>query len=339
MAVHTFVRSRLAHSGPQPFDPGRHMIQVANLVGQVFAAELDRRGRSTLREMRLVGRFSPVLGGMLSMALFSEAIFGQVWEEDGRVVGNVTLQNADQSGSRWRISNVAVAPEWRGRGIARSLMQATVQEIAQRGGSWAVLQVYAENRAAYELYRSLRFEDIMRSTAWRLPIPPRRPLEKQSGIEFEPLRGRMGAEWLALTRAAHSNLAQWVDPVRAVDYEMGFGQLLREALGRATGVYTVTRWGVRRAGRLVAVVETRAQPFAEHDTLRMDVHPEARGELEAVLLAQGLASLARPDGLSVQVEHDGEHREALAALQAAGFHLQRDLITMRRAISPADGRI
>ncbi len=314
------------------------MIQVADLVGQVFAAELDRRGRNTLREMRLVGRFSPVLGGMLSMALFSETIFGQVWEEDGRVVGNVTLQSADQAGSRWRISNVAVAPEWRGRGIARALVQATLREIAQRGGSWAVLQVYAGNRAAYGLYRSLRFEDVARSTAWRLPLPPRHPGSRQSGAEFEPLRGRMGSEWLALARAARSSLAQWAEPVYAADYEVDLAQLLSETLGRATGIYTVTRWGMRRAGRLLAVVETHAQPFAEHDTLRMDVHPAARGELEAALLAQGLASLARPDALPVYVEHDGEHREAVAALQAAGFHLQRDLITMRRAITAADGR-
>lgn len=315
------------------------MSQVADLVGQVFAAELDQRGRSALREMRWVGWFSPVLGGMLSMALFSETISGHVWVEGGRVVGNVTLQSVDQSGSRWRISNVAVTPEWRGRGIARALVQATLREIAQRGGNWAILQVRAENRTAHQLYRDLRFEDVARSTAWRLPIPPRAGRAAHSDAGLELLRGRIGAEWLALDRAARSQLAQWAEPIYPADYELGLGQWLGEALGRATGVYPVTRWGVRDAGRLVAVVEARAQPFAGYDTLRLAVHPEARGELEAALLAQGLAALARSDGQPVCVEHDGEHQAALAALQAAGFHLQRDLITMRRAITPADERI
>lgn len=315
------------------------MNQVADLVGQVFAAELDQRGRNALREMRWVGWFSPILGGMLSMALFSETISGHVWVEGGRVIGNVTLQSMDQSGSRWRISNVAVAPEWRGRGIARALVQATLREIVQRGGNWAVLQVRAENRAAHQLYHDLRFEDVARSTAWRLPIPPRDRLSPPSDAGLELLHGQIGREWLALARAARSQLAQWAEPIDPADYELGLGQLLGEALGQAAGVCRVTRWGVRDAGRLVAVVEAYAQPFAGHDTLRMAVHPEVRGAVEAALLAQGLTALARPAGQPVCVEHDGEHQAALVALQAAGFHLQRDLITMRRAITPADERI
>lgn len=314
------------------------MTQVADLVGKVFAAELDDRGRSALREMRWIGWFSPVLGDMLSMALFSEDISGQVWEEDGRVVGNVTLQSADPSGSRWRISNVAVAPEWRGRGIARALVRAALREIAQHGGSWALLQVYAENRIAHELYRTLRFEDVARSTVWRLPAPSSRRRECPQDYGLEPLHGRIGIEWLTLARAARSSLAQWAEPIRPADYQPGLGQLVAEALGRATGFYPVNRWGVRRNGRLMAVVESRPQPFADYDTLRMVVHPEARGELEAVLVAQGLAALARPAAPPVVVEHDGEHVEALTALREAGFQLQRDLITMRRAITPADAR-
>ena len=178
--------------GPRPFDPGRHMRQVAQLVGQVFADELDERGRGALREMEIAGRLSPFLGGLTSLALFSDEIYGQVWVEGGRVVGNVTLQEADFSGLRWRITNVAVLPEYRGRGIARILMQETLREIAVRAGAWAILQVRAGNDAACRLYRSLGFADVTRDGIWQLPSTPARLPELDPQVRLEPFRALTG---------------------------------------------------------------------------------------------------------------------------------------------------
>ncbi len=338
MAASIFLHSE-PRDGPQPFDPGRHIIQVADLVGEAFADELDDRGRNALREMRWAGRLSPMLGGMLSMALLNETFSGQVWVEGGRVVGNVTMQNIDQSGSRWRISNVAVAPAYRGRGIARALMQAALRGIAQRGGDWAVLQVVAENQIARQLYQKLHFEEIARSGAWQLATTSYRAPKLDPQLELRPLRRQNAGEWLTLAQSARSPLAQWAEPISAPDYQLGLDRLLGEALGRATGIYRVTRLGAWRNRRLVGVIEACAQPLSDYDTLRLQVHPEARGELEAGLVAQGLASLARPNARPVVVQHDGEHLEATAALRAAGFQVRRDLITMRKAITPADDRI
>ncbi len=243
MAASILIRSEPG-DGLQPFDPGRHIIQVADLVGEAFADELDDRGRNALREMRWVGRLSPFLGGMLSMALLSETFSGQVWVAENHVVGNVTLQAIDQTGSRWRISNVAVAPAYRGRGIALALMQAALREIAQRGGNWAVLQVLAENHVAHQLYQKLHFEDIARSGAWQLAAPPYRGgAQLDSKLALKPLRSRDAREWLALARSARSSLTQWAEPINALDYQLGAGQLLGEALGRVTGAYRVARSG------------------------------------------------------------------------------------------------
>jgi ribosomal protein S18 acetylase RimI-like enzyme len=168
LAVHFMARSE-ARDGPQPFDPARHMRQVAELVARVFADELDTRGRGALREMQLVGRLSPLLGDALSLALFNDFISGHVWLEGGQLVGNVTLQAVDQAGVRWRISNVAVLPAYRRQGIAEALMLASLREIAQRGGNWAVLQVRADNEAAQRFYTKLGFEDVARDGIYHLP--------------------------------------------------------------------------------------------------------------------------------------------------------------------------
>lgn len=333
MAAFIITRSE-AREGPQPFDPSRHMRQVADLVATVFSDELDARGRGALREMQFVGRLSPMLGDTLSLALFNEFISGHVWLEGGQVIGNVTLQAIDQAGSRWRISNVAVLPAHRRRGIARTLMLASLREIAQRQGNWAVLQVRSDNPAAHGLYVGLGFEDVSRDAVYRLPAPPLRPRAPE--MQLERLSTLTGAEMFELARAGRSPLAQWAEPVRGADYRLSAGKLAGEWLGRLTGLYSVERWAYWEQGQLLGAVETRAGLASDYYTLRFGVRPSARGELEQSLVAQGLAALSRAGGAPVIVEHDGQHVEGTAALEAAGFRVQRDLITMRRAARSSD---
>ncbi len=338
MAAFVIVRSDASRDGPQPFDPGRHMRQVAQLVSTVFADELDERGRSALREMELAGRLSPFLGGLTSLALFDDALFGQVWVEGGRVIGNVSLQEADGSGLRWRITNVAVLPEYRGRGIARSLMRETLHEIARRGGAWAILQVRAMNEAACGLYRSLGFTYVCRGGVWQLPSPPARVPAPDPQVPLEPLRTMTGEEWLELARAARPSLAQWVEPLNPEAYRLTTGRRLGELLGRWTRFHVVERWAVWEQDRLMGAVESRADAFGGTDRMRFAVRPEARGRLENALVAQGLRSLAELGWRPIIVEHSGDHVEGVAALEATGFRVQRDLITMRRQITPEDKR-
>jgi ribosomal protein S18 acetylase RimI-like enzyme len=307
---------------------------VANLVATVFADELDARGRGALREMQFVGRLSPMLGDTLSMALFNEYISGLVWVEGGQVVGNVTLQSIDQAGSRWRISNVAVLPGFRRRGIARALMVESLREVAQRQGNWAVLQVRADNAGAHDLYLSLGFADVGRDAVYKLPATP--ASLPQPEVALEPLRTLTGADMLDLARASRSPLAQWADPIRAQDYYVGLGQAAVEWLGRLSRVRRVERWGVWRDKMLLGAVETRASVTSEFFTMRLAVRPSARGALETSLVARGLMSLAQAGTSPVVIEHDGEHTEGTEALLRAGFRAQRDLITMRRAVKPQD---
>ncbi len=339
MASYIVAHSDAVGDGPQPFDPSRHMRQVADLVATVFADELDARGRSALREMQLVGRLSPMLGDTLSMAFFNEYISGQVWIEGGRVVGNVTLQSIDQAGSRWRVSNVAVLPSYRRRGIARTLMLAALREIAQREGNWAVLQVRADNPAAHDLYLDLDFDDVARDAIYRLAAPPLEPDAVEASTQLEPLRSWSGGVLQELAQAARSPLAQWAEPIRSADYRIGFTQMVGEWLGKLTGFHRAERWGVWQEHQLMGAVETIRNAASENATMHFLVRPTVRGKLEQTLVARGLRSLARSGSNPVIVEHDGEHEEGIAALRNAGFRVQRDLITMRRAVRPQDARL
>ncbi len=339
MAVTALVRSEPMGPGLHPFDPRHHMRGVAELVSSVFADEMDARGRSMMREMEMVGRLSPILGGVLSMGFFEDFVSGHVWIEEGEVVGNVTLQPADQVGSRWRISNVAVAPEYRGRGIARRLMLATLREAAERGASWIILQVRTDNAAAYGLYQKLAFTDVCRDGIWRLPAQPASPQRDREDVGLERLRPTAWQPRYRLAQATRSELANWVSAVSEADYRVGWSDRLGEILGKAFGLQEADRWGVFDHGELVGAVESWASGTQNPHRLRFDVAPAVRGRLESALIAQGLRSLAAAPQRPVTVEHSGDHTEGVAALEAAGFRPQRVLLTMRRATVPADRRL
>lgn len=63
---------------------------------------------------------------------------------------------------------VATHPDWRGRGLARTLLAALLQRAAAAGGTRAYLQVGAGNEPALRLYRSLGFRTLY-PYRYRLP--------------------------------------------------------------------------------------------------------------------------------------------------------------------------
>jgi ribosomal protein S18 acetylase RimI-like enzyme len=330
-----------SEEGLMPFDGRRHLRQVAELIGAVFADELDANGRSALQEMEVVSRFSPVLGGLLSTTFFNEFVLGFVWVDNARVVGNVTFQRTEMAGTRWRISNVAVAAGYRQRGIAKSLMQATLRDIAVRGGSWAILQVRVDNPPARHLYQNLGFTDVCQDGIWqRPPLPitllPEAPAAEANEENLQPLRAGDWHERLELARAARSQLAYWAEPVAASDYQLGVGKLIGEALGNLTGFHQVARWGSWRDGQLDGAVEAVAANAGSQHQLRFDVRPGAPVGLAKQLIRQGLRFLSGAPIRPVIVAHSGDDVEGVAALQAFGFRPLRVLLTMRRLMTPAD---
>jgi ribosomal protein S18 acetylase RimI-like enzyme len=335
MAVFSLSRPESIEPGVYPFDPRKHLRQVADLVGTVFADEMDAEGRNMLREMQMVGWLSPILGGLLTPAFLGDYVAGYVWAEGERVLGNVTLQRVDYGGTRWRISNVAVAPEHRGQGIARALMQSSLSEIAQQGGSWAVLQVRADNPSARHLYESLGFTAVCLDGIWKLASLPKTP-EPDPRVPLHPLPARAWRDRYELAQASQTQLAHWASPVEQLQYDVGLLRWAGEAIGNLTGLYRVERWGLRTNNFLEGSIETVASTMGEMHKLRFAVRPEARGRLEGALVSQGLRTLIGSPPAPVIVEHSGDHVEGVAALEAAGFRSRRVLLTMRRQITPAD---
>ena len=77
--------------------------------------------------------------------------------EDKTVVGFIV---ARALAPEWEIENVAVAPEWRGRGIGSLLVMAVLRQAKSRSVASIFLEVRASNGAARALYTRCGFTQI-----------------------------------------------------------------------------------------------------------------------------------------------------------------------------------
>lgn len=316
----------------RPLRPSRDLAGLADLLEQAFGPELALGGEQMLRELRFLGRLGPLSLLLLDMGSPIDGVSnGFVFEQDGRVVGNVTLSRPTGHARRWQLSNVAVLDEYRGRGIARSLVETAIETIAQRGGHAVYLYVRDDNPAALHLYDSAGFVAVDRLISLALDggqpsagkselrlLRRLRPAEAQALYELAALARGAGQKWLGLPRRRRF--------VRTAD-ERFFHWL--------GGLWTGQRetfWGASfTSPRLCAGANLQASLGRNLKPHQVEVwiHPSYRGRLEA-RLAQDVVTLAARLSARRTVVTLAASEEALAAaLLGQGFSKLRTLILMK----------
>lgn len=81
--------------------------------------------------------------------------FGALSED--KLVGYACLEWVLDEGS---LTDIAVKPEYRGRGFAKALMNELVNDAVKRDMQFVTLEVRESNISALSLYRSFGFEDV-----------------------------------------------------------------------------------------------------------------------------------------------------------------------------------
>ncbi|MDH7486295.1 MAG: GNAT family N-acetyltransferase [Anaerolineae bacterium] len=340
MAV-TILSRRQPFRGLRRLNPYRDLRQVTALIAETFGADLDAEGRAALRDMRVLGWLGPLVAFVLvADPQLQRMLQGYVWIEEGRVVGNLSLQSGLRYGERWHISNVAVAPAYRGRGIARALVEAALEEVEREGGGWATLQVEAENEAACRLYAGLGFEALGGMACLHLAKPPATPPPTTPIPSLRPWRADDWHGEYELARTVIPALLQWWQPLRSEAFRRYAEDWLGEAFNRLIGRQRTYHWvveagaGLRPAhqGRLAASLWLRAAGWRGEHRLRLMVHPEARGALEEPLLRQALAVLSACPPRPTVAQHPAGDQQAIEAFLTHGFLLRRTLVAMRKRI-------
>lgn len=312
----------------------RDLRDVAGLIEQAFGQEPDRAGQSVASEFRALAWWGPLLWVLDRMSMGGEGFTGFVWEEDGRVVGNVTLSREWVSPRCWLISNVVVEPAYRRRGIARQLMEAAMDFVASRRGTWAFLMVRRENQAAIRLYETLGFSEIGGRVTLRREFPPRPTAEVPlgPGRAVREVSFRDGRALVDLARAATPEAIQRIQPVQPDAW-------LSEAEGAPAG-WLLSLLGNRsrrcvldEGGRLLAYARLDVGKRKYH-RLRFLALPQARGEVEGPLLSRLLNMLVGAPAWPVLADLGAEEMPAIEFLRARGFTESRWLLVMARRVEP-----
>jgi len=242
----------------RPVDILRDLNPIADLVEACFSTTMDEDGRAYIRQLRRSAeKASRLAWATRYVEDFVPPIKGFIWEEDGVLIGNLTLIPFRKDGHLHNlIANVAVLPEYRRRGIAEKLTHTALRYTQQNGNLPIWLQVRDDNPAAETLYRKLGFSERTRRTTWHFrsdhtqpPIP-----SAPEGMSIRASWWRDWREQQALLLTLNPPEINWNLQVDFNAFKPGF---LSHILGTLPGD-TNRSWCLYRENTLIGLIAWEA---------------------------------------------------------------------------------
>jgi len=92
-----------------------------------------------------------------------------VAEIDGQVVGYITSRIDQESKIGW-IPNIAVLPEYQGRGIGKALMERALNYLREQGMEMAKIETLEQNEIAKRFYPKIGFVEVARQIHYVMPL-------------------------------------------------------------------------------------------------------------------------------------------------------------------------
>lgn len=302
----------------RPINVMRDLPAVADLLELCFHQSMDQEGRRTVAQIRS-GKFLRWAPRLAETAATPRA--GFVWEQDGRIVGNVSLIPFRHRGRLiYLIANVATHPDYRRRGIGRALTERAMQYARERKTDELWLQVRDDNPGAVRLYIDLGFVERDRRTTWSSAswdnLPP--PLGNYRVVKRH---ARVWPEQEAWLRRIYPDDEAWF---RRFDWNL-FSPALRSRLYRFIMDIPVRHWVVEADRQLQGVASWMSSlSRSDSDSLWLALPPQA--DLQALTFL--LRSVRQEPFYQFKLTVDLPAGLATSALLAAGFRPQRTLLWM-----------
>lgn len=316
--------------GLRPVNLRTDLRPLADLIELVFADSMDQSGRSAIREMRYLSHMGyglNLISRLNDLALGIRLGYVYVWDE--QLVGNVSIYPAGWPMSKaWILANVGVHPHYQRRGIARRLLDASLEMIRKRGGKQVILQVGYDNIGAQRLYETHGFRYERAWRMWRRSGFVKAPPPSQRGFPITRLRR---AEWpaeFALAQAVRPNSRGglgWLKPLHRCYFQVS---LWKQFL-RLFSLNSIEKLVIRdeRAAAILASCwlessvssrRLRTRLFAaEH----LDYAPYADALINSVL--------QRFHGSTILCEHPRDDQTVSELLRHYQFRVKRELWHMR----------
>jgi ribosomal protein S18 acetylase RimI-like enzyme len=311
-------------NGLRPFNPLRDIRPAVDLIELSFAQDLDQESRQALNEMRtLAGLLGPLLWLLGKTPSAASALFsGFVWVEEGRIVGNVTVQRPQGKRRGWFISNLAVHPDYRRRGIAERLVSEGLDVVRQKGGKRVSLEVRVNNVAAKKLYEKLGF-------SWADSVS-KMTLEQIEGYSVVRVQPTEWEKQFELAQTAFTTDAKEITPIELADYRLNpLRRLAATILDLFKGQETL-QWAAQCEDSFAALLTLRTGSALFAHRLSLMVHPRHRGKVEESLLTTALFTLGSYPSRPALARIQPAYEEGLNIFKGYGFVEEQtlDLLTL-----------
>ena len=145
------MKTRLARK--KDFEGIKKIFEVS------FTEEYARREVDIVRRIEKIESMYPLVKLLSWFPNPYQHVFTvHVSEDDsGEISGMAQMSPRNHAQNRWHVDNIAVHPDFRGKGVARNLLNDVFQYYNDRGALRFTLEVDTQNTAAIKLYEKLGF--------------------------------------------------------------------------------------------------------------------------------------------------------------------------------------
>lgn len=310
------------------FDPHIRAIQlrkdllpVADLIEMCFADHMDAEGRDYIHHVRQIARG---LGNFFAEGTTPEnsqlPFHGYLWEEDGKIIGNLTLiQVRKVVPGTYLIANVAVHPDWRGKGIARQLTERAIAHVKEHHGDRIHLQVREDNPSAIHIYEELGFRETARRTTWiRLKNKslPELPIGEIQVVKRKSIDWPLQKEWL---RRIYPWELTWNLPFSMEKIKPGFWNWMDIFINGGN----IRAWSAYQGQELIGTAVWDSGP-AGTDYVWLGPSPRWEEEALDALLPVIIRNVSQPQRISINYPAG----RGVGAFYRAGISVEHTLIWM-----------
>jgi len=282
---------------------------------------MDSEGRGYVQQMRRAGKNA----NFLSWASTSMPLHGYVWEEEKKIVGNISIIPFREKGKTlFLLANVAVHPDYRRNGIAKALTQKGMVYARNYAAESIWVHVEEENLGAIKLYENLGFHAYFRRSTWNATST----LQADQAPIHAKIVDTPSRLWEDQYRFLKRNYPQEMTWYRIPDWK-NFKPGLKYWLYKLFVESDIRQWSVQKNGKLEAALiwkgtMTRRSPL----WLATALQTNSASLTELLLHARfHLATKKR------ELYIDFPAGECHDSFEKAGFTLRRTLLWMR-----ADGK-
>jgi GNAT superfamily N-acetyltransferase len=321
-----------SRSGPRPIDLSRDVPQILRLLDVSFGPLLEGQGRRLLSERTNLSYNMPF---QLRLSMFTRGFIpGFIWEEEGQIVGNISILESKLTG-RYLIANMVIHPDHRQQGLGKGLMGEAVDHIKHQGGREILLQVEHDNTAAISLYNSLGFDTLGTMNRWVTTVERLRLLadSPDSTPTVRRLRRDEWREAFLLDQTSVDPELNWPLPPTRDKYKTELWRSIGNFLnGRRVETWVVSAPVDPGARPGLAGLTTINNEWGRPYMVDIRVLPAWCEKLSRPLLVKTTRRLKRMRGGTIQLSHPADDGHINQMLLEANFRKKRTLSVMHHQL-------